>query len=354
MPPRLNPRPENPDRSDVNRWLTSQPWLPMNWDPTVRRSLLLIALIVGVGVVGYMWIEGWTPWRALFFTLVTLTTVGYEDYGLSVAGERFTLMLLVIGIGVVSYSASQVLHGAIKRATQPERRMLHQAKKMKDHYIVCGLGRTGQRVIAKLADEGVPVVALSTDADAVAKLQERGIVALQDDATSDRALEHAGIGRARALAAVTSSDAVNALICLTARALAPDLGITARAEDDGAIRKLTRAGANHVISPTSYGGDGIAENMLRPEVARLLPGLHDEGYALHFAEVTITEQSPFEGRSVSEIGERFPRLVFIATRDPSGEMLLRPDADRLLANGDVLIVAGTQQDILRVSHKRAA
>ncbi|MEM7755280.1 MAG: potassium channel protein [Planctomycetota bacterium] len=324
-------------------------------DRTIQRAVLLIVAIVVFGTGGYTWIEGWTPWQAMFFTLVTLTTVGYGDYGLSHAGERFTALLMIGGIGTVSYTASQIIQNAISRTRDPEKRMRQQASKLRGHYVICGLGRTGQHVIAKLIQEGAEVVAIDKDPKKVELMRQRGIIAFERDATSDAALIMAGADRAAGIAAVTASDAINALICITAHAMAPDVTITARAEDDASVFKLKRAGATSVIAPTSYGGDGIAENLLRPEVARLLPGLQDEGFALQFAEVKISERSPYRGQSVEALGRAYPRLVFIASRDAEGDVTLRPEPNHTLIEGEVLIVAGTSHDVRRFGDsKRAA
>mgnify|MGYP001800182575 FL=1 len=332
-------------------WLT---WLTKEWDPIVRRSLLLICAVVVIGTAGYTWIEGWTPWEGLFFTLVTLTTVGYGDYGLSEAGERFTAVLMIGGIGTVSFMASQLVHSAMARATKPERRMMQYARHMQGHFIVCGLGRTGRRVVETLDAEGATVLAIDIDPRKVEAARDRGIVALEGDATSDEVLEMAGIERAIGLAAVSASDPTNAMICLTAHAIAPDVAITARACDASAVEKLKRAGASGVVSPTSYGGDGIAQNMLRPEVAKLLFGMCDGGGSLSFAEVAVGEGSPMVGKSVKQLGEDHPRIVFVASRLKGGELVMRPAPGERLGAGDVLVVAGTPMDVGRLKATRLA
>jgi len=331
-------------------------WYPGSWDPTIRRSLLMMSLVVGMGTAGYTWIEGWSPWQSLFFTLVTLTTVGYGDYGLSAAGERFTAILMIGGIAIVSYTASQILHFAISKATYPERRMIQQAKQMHGHFIVCGLGRTGQRVIRRLMEEDATLVAIDQDPKLVEDARERGIVAFEGDATSDQSLLDAGIDRAASLAAVTSSDAANAMICLTARALATDISIVARAEEEASVCKLKRAGADRVVSPASYGGDGIAANLLHPEVASLLHGLEDGHGDVEFVEYFVSPSSTACGKTILELGKAHPKLVFVASHAKGGATQIRPPATHVLREGEVLVLAGTQADLdaLRQTSRIAA
>ncbi len=326
-------------------------WYPGSWDPTIRRSLLMMGLVVGMGTAGYTWIEGWSPWQSLFFTLVTLTTVGYGDYGLSAAGERFTAVLMIGGIAIVSYTASQILHFAISKATYPERRMMQQAKQMSGHFIVCGLGRTGQRVIRRLMEEDALLVAIDQNPKLVEEARQQGIVAFEGDATSDQSLLDAGIERATSLAAVTSSDAANAMICLTARALATEISIIARAEEEASVCKLKRAGADRVVSPASYGGDGIAANLLHPEVARLLPGLEDGHGDVEFVEYLVSPSSAACGKSILELGKAHPKLVFVASHAKGGTTQIRPPATHVLSEGEVLVMAGTQADLEALRQK---
>ncbi|MFK7884981.1 MAG: TrkA family potassium uptake protein [Phycisphaerales bacterium] len=328
--------------------------MPWNWDPIVRRSLTMCAIVVMLGTAGYTWIEGWTAWESLFFTLVTLTTVGYGDYGLSSAGERFTAIVMIGGIGTVSYAASQFITHAATRAIQPERRMLSKAAHLTDHHIVCGLGRTGQHIINRLHDEHVPLVAIDLDEIAVKETRNHNHIALQGDATHDEVLISAGIEHAKTIAVVTSCDAANAMICLSARALAPGAIIIARAEEDASVQKLKRAGATHVISPTRYSGDSITESMLRPDIASMLYGIDNAATgSLKFTELVITQDSPHHNKSIADLGKANPKLVFVASRSPQGELNMRPGPTETLRDGQVLIIAGTNEDVEALSTQLA-
>ncbi|MEO0512434.1 MAG: potassium channel family protein [Planctomycetota bacterium] len=311
-------------------------------DPAVSRPLLALGLVVVLGTAGYAWIEGWATWKSLFFTLVTLTTVGYGDYGLSEAGERFTAVLMICGIGTVSYSVSRVIQAAVRRNLEPERRMKKQANAMSGHHVVCGFGRLGRRVVERLGESGASFVVIDREPANVERARAEGHVALEGDATEDAVLEAAGLARAVSVAAVTSSDAVNAMICLTARAMATDVSIVARADDAGSAQKLRRAGAMRVVTPTSYGGDGVAEGMLRPNVAALMFGEDDSGGgaadALSFGQLMVDRR--LSGKTIADAGAMHPGVVFVAVCPPGRSAELRPEEDRLLRLGDVLVIAG--------------
>lgn len=322
--------------------------LPHHWDPIIVRSLLVATVVILLGTAGYSWIEGWTPWQSLFFTLVTLTTVGYGDYGLSPSGERFTAVLMVGGIATISFTFSQILQRILTKISQPEIRMNELARQCRDHVVLCGLGRTGLRIADRLEEGGAQIVGIDSDESKVEALRQRGMIAITGDATSDETLERAGLANARAIAVATASDAANAMICLSAHAIAPDTPIVARAEDETSICKLKRAGATEVLSPTSYGGDGIAQHILHPGVASILPGLHEnENEGIVFVEYKVTEPD----MTIAKLGARHPRLIFIAHRTKDGKSRLRPEGSTQLLQGDAVVIAGACDEIYQLDYK---
>ncbi|MEM8756526.1 MAG: potassium channel protein [Planctomycetota bacterium] len=317
-------------------------------DPAVFRLVVILLGVIAASTVGYMLIEGWDFWRSLYFTMITLTTVGYGDYDLSETGRRFTILVMIGGIGTASYAAGGLIQRTVSRGLNPEKRMLQRIKTMSDHYIVCGFGRMGQRVVRQLVAANAEFVVIDTDPKAVEQARELDMIALEGDATEDETLLAAGAERARGIAVLAMHDATNAMICLTARAICKDLAVVARAEDDSSVSKLMRAGATRVLSPSSHGADGIAQNLLRPEVARVLFGDGGVESALGFGEIEVTAASGIVNKTVREIGGGTPGIVFVASCAPGGAVSMRPDADRALAEGDVLIVAGTNAQIIEL------
>ena len=145
---------------------------------------------------------------------------------------------------------------------------------------------------------------------------------------------------------MTSCDATNALICLTARSVCGSILINARAEGEQSVAKLRRAGADSVINPSAYSGDGIVESLLRPEIAPLMLGLDTCcGGTLRFCEIEIT--SGFEGAfpTIQSVVERFPRVVFVGLKHGESPVRVRPDVSTPLELGDVLVVAGNLDEI---------
>ena len=129
-------------------------------------------------------------------------------------------------------------------------RMMRQIESLAGHTIVAGFGRVGALVCEGLA--GVRDAVRdhrAGSATGFSRSKLTGFLHLVGDATEESILQEAGIERAAVLVTAMPNDAANVFITLTARELAPELMIIARAEQPSTQKKLKQAGANHVIMP---------------------------------------------------------------------------------------------------------
>lgn len=314
---------------------------------TLVKAAAALLSVVLFGTVGTMIVEGWGIVDALFFTMITLTTIGYSDYELSVAGRVFAMILIVGGLAVVTHSAGQLLPPIFNRQLIWERKMNRQISQLQDHFIVCGLGRIGLALCQHLARAGVPFIAIDDDPERVALLVEVDLLGIVGDAMDDHVLAEAGLGRARALAAVTSSDSNNIVITLTARHQNPDLMIVSRAEREDAIQKLNRAGACRVISPIRTGGISIANAIMKPNLAAFLEQADDRHSDYELAELTITEGSSLAGSTFDAQTVEHDNVSLVALKHDDATTF-RPAPQQVFNAGDVLIVAGDTMSIDRM------
>ena len=228
----------------------------------LARGVFALAVVVTVGIAGYMVIEGWSLLDAAYMTILTFTTVGYEEvHPLSSAGRIFTIFLMVTGVGVMLYVLTSVVNLAVAHEVGSlfrRRKLKTRIAKLKSQFIVCGFGRVGRVVASTLQGESVPVIVVDNEAEALAEAEELGLLSLQGDATRDANLMSVQIDKAVGLIAATGDDGENVYITLTARGLNPGLHVVARASKPEAEEKLRRAGANSVGSPYSIGGRAMA------------------------------------------------------------------------------------------------
>ena len=316
----------------------------------LRRAILALSVVLTGGTLGFMIIEPtWGLWRSLYFTLITVTTVGYSDEGLSAQGRGFTTILLVAGIATASYAFSQIVQAAVSYQFAWRRRMQKDIDRLRDHYVVCGMGRVGRAVCKQLTENSTPFVVIEQDIDRFQQAPSYGFLAILGTATEDAVLLQAGIKRARGIVCAFDSDSENIVITLSARELNADVLIVSRADDEGAVQKIKRAGASHVVSPALRGGADIANLLIRPHLTEFLEQSHGSSNGCRLAEVTIDADAPLVGQTLREYGDKEDALVFVAMKRVGGKMTIRPNADETFRPGDVVIVAGDPEAVVRIS-----
>jgi len=319
--------------------------LPVHWRVWFAASTPIALLFIGM--CGYKWIEGasWSWLDALYMSAITLTTVGYgETHTLSDPGRYFTIVFLFFGVFTLFYTATEIIRAIVSgqfREAMGRERMERTLAHMKDHVIVCGLGRMGRLVCHDFEKQHVPFVIIDRDINVLDDAHFPHGIPLHGDATSDEVLTHAGTARARAIVAALPSDADNLYITLSARVLNEKINIVARAEEEGAIAKLRRVGANHIVSPYVIGGQRASQAVLKPTVGHFLDqaGRHDVDYIVE--EILIESGSRLCGKLLrdSRIHEDYSAVV-LTIRTMSGDMFYNPQGDSLLEAGHILIVAG--------------
>ncbi|MEL7088208.1 MAG: potassium channel family protein, partial [Planctomycetota bacterium] len=176
----------------------------------VFHAVLALLFVIAAGTAGFSLLEEqWSAWDAFFFTLITITTVGYGDYGLDFRGEIFALTLLLTGIAVTTYAFGQVVQLAVTSRVVWRRQMLKTIERMQDHYIVCGAGRVGRAVCERFEESGVPLVVIDRDAERCEWARAHGHLAIEGNATDDGTLLAAGVVRCKGLVASAPSDNEN-------------------------------------------------------------------------------------------------------------------------------------------------
>ena len=205
-----------------------------------------------------------TPLDALYFTVVTASTVGYGDVtATSPLGRAFAISVVVVGIAgfglavaalLVPAMENQIVH-ALGRMTRTELELL------RDHLIVLGYSDLTEPILTELEGR-VEVVVITEDEAVASRLADRGYDVFVADPTDESILERAQIADAAAVVAATDDDADDALAVLTVRQLDPDVRIVAAATEHENVEKFRRAGADIVISPATIVGHLLVEAAL--------------------------------------------------------------------------------------------
>jgi voltage-gated potassium channel len=262
-------------------------------------------------------------------------------------------VLVLVGLTIFAYIATVLVEGisqGVFTGAFAERRRRRTIEHLSDHYIICGYGRVGRRIAAEFLEEGVRFVVLDFSPEAIQAARERDLLYVEGSGIEDEDLEAAGLSRATGLVASSDSDADNLYITLSARNARPELLIVARASDEDAAKKLRLAGADRVVQPYSTAGKEMAKLVLRPQVAAFLDIVSTSGGPeLLFEEIEVQQSCREAGKSIRELRIRQQTgAMIVALRKGDGTFDTTPEPDAVLDVGDVMIAAGTPEELGRL------
>lgn len=308
-----------------------------------------LLLLIAVGTVAYIVVEGAGVLDALFMVLITITTVGYgEVFELSDGGRIVTIAIMLTGVGLLFYTAiaaiERLLDLGVERQRSRTRKLISQYR---DHVILCGFGRVGRGVYTSLRQRGEQVVVIERNPDDVDAAESDGVPIVLGDATMNDTLEAAGIQRARALVACVTDDSDNLVIILSARSLNPSIRLVSRASEQESESKLRLAGADSVVSPQVVGSERIAAMTVDQHLTEIFD-VFVGGRSVEFnvEELQVDAAAPVVGMSISEaqIREKTGALI-LAVEDTERKVLHAPGPQHVFLPDTGVIVVGTATQV---------
>jgi voltage-gated potassium channel len=299
--------------------------------------LVLVALLAYFGRDGYIDPEddSISLLDAFYYSTVTITTTGYGDIRPVSDGARLVTTVIVTPARVLFLIllVGTTLEVLTER-TRDVWRLSRWRKTLKEHVIICGFGTKGRAAAATLMGHGYEparIVVVDESAAARAKATSMGMGAVAGSATTQHALQDAGIADAVAVVVAVDRDDSAVLATLTARELNPRATIAAAVREDENAHLLHESGANSVITSSSSAGRLLGLATTTPDIADVIEDLLSVGAGLDIVQRPVSESDvgPLE-----ELRSRNPVLAVAR-----GGRLLRfddPDAAQL-EPGDALV-----------------
>jgi voltage-gated potassium channel len=317
--------------------------------------IILIAILIG-GFFGYIYIEGFSPVESIYMLVITFATIGFtEVHELSETGRVFTIFLIITGFSVGFYLIGKisefVIDGELVKLIKI-RKMNKSLKEMHNHYIVCGYGKTGKKVVEDLLAKNKKVVLIEDNTERNEKLKDfynENLIHIVGDATHDEILQHAGIEKAKYLIAVLTTDAENLFVTLSAKDFNKNIKVITRIEETNSTGKFKKAGADYIISPIEIASERIvsiatsgSDFFSFMEFAESKEELHEYKFGL----IQIAQGSDLVGKTYREanIPQR-TQLVVIGYYSLMDELQVNPKADNKIELGDKLLVFGLEHQI---------
>jgi len=328
---------------------------------TFRWPIFVFLALHVVGATGFWYIADGkaSVIDCVYMVFITVASIGYAeiiDLSHSPGGRVFNMAIAFLGIGTLGVMMSKLTVFIVESRFDEvlrRRKMQDRIDHLKNHYVVCGVGRVGTNVTHELHVTGRAFVALDESTDAIALFHERypEVLTLHGDASDDELLERAGVKRAAGLFAITGDDGKNLLITLAAKQLNPRVRVVARCHEVRNIDKLKRIGADAIVSPDFTGGMRIASSMLRPVVVSFLDEMLRTDEKLRVEE--IAARDGFATRALLEAVPPSREYVLLAVRS-GASWEFNPPEDFTLKAGDHVIVMATPEGRRKLEQSLAA
>ena len=311
-----------------------------------------------IGTLGYIAIDGFTLFDAIYQTGITFTTVGFGEMGnISDAGRIFTITLIIAGFAVFSSAigilVSELNSGNIAR-TLKERSMLYRIARLKKHFVVCYHNHYTVEVTEQLRRNHIPFIVIDPreDIESIAKEHSYPYY-LQAEPHTETAMLKAHLSSAQGLITLSDSIADNIALIASVRLFEKEhhlpraYNVISSAEKMSDVEKLKKLGADTVVSPTKLTAQRITAMAARPDMENLLEEfLYKSDTPLDMEEVYVPKYSWLVLKKLKETHLReIVNVSVVGMTKKDGKFVPMPKGDVLVTSESKLLVIGTQKGI---------
>ena len=295
-------------------------------------SLLLFVLIFG-SIAFYHFERGSEGveeiWDAVYWVIVTITTVGYGDFTPKTMGGRITFVLVALGgIGTIAYVIEQLVSFSTK--SQLKKLFGSGAVKMKKHTIIVGWNTKAEEAIKELRNENEEFLVVGSELDQ-AELNAREIPHISGDPTKSETLNRCGIEDAKTMMVPLENDSETIMIALATRELNPGIKIVATCEAREHVEMMRGAGIDHIISYAEISGRLLAHAVTEPVVVNFIMDASTSVEGFDLKQIKVGEKTKLSDMSRGA-GEKVIALY------KRGRFVFEFAADVMLEEGDYLVV----------------
>jgi voltage-gated potassium channel len=293
--------------------------------------------------------EKYTFLDTVYWTIVTLSTVGYGDiHPTRMETEVLSIFLIVLGLSIYVYVITQFGSFIVGRS-------LKEAKGMKkcdyeNHVVVLGINDVTEESIRQLLHSDRKVAAVVESSEDVDRTVRLGAFPVLGDPTQPGSLEMANLGKADTVLINLQDDSRTILAALACRKVAKSARIVASIKQRDLIELVRESGVESVISPQSLTGRMLASAVFEPDVIDFVDDVTSglEGCDLR----EFPARSPVSGKTVGEalrhLRERTGALLVALVKKEGGKEMTNPPDDMLIEDGDKLILLGYPEQFEKV------
>jgi voltage-gated potassium channel len=289
---------------------------------------------------------------AIYWAVVTITTVGFGDISpITPQGRFVTIFLIIGGITAISFMTSIITTAmAEKLELMKTNQVFYEIGKLKYFIVICGYGKMGKVLADELRLAGEKVVVIDPLAEEILQAQKDGFYALHADASDIDLLKQLRLeNRVKYFVALTNDDATNLSIILSVKTINKDIVLFSRAVEKNARSKLLLAGAQEVVFPYESAAIAAYEHLGQPVAFSAIDEILHEYIEPVIDEIEITKEMPVVGKDLRRIGIKKYRLKLLGVvrQKENNKFYFHPKKEAFKVEiDDILIVIGASEDIV--------
>ena len=289
---------------------------------------------------------------AVYWALITISTVGYGDIvPITAEGKFVTLILVINGFLVIAFSTSIVTTALAERMESiKQTRVENEVQKLNKFIVICGYGIMARNLIEELQKQKKKILVVDTNEEKILKAKQKNILAIKGDATDISFLKKIGVGEsATTIIALNEDDATNLSIVLGARTLDKKIRIITLVNEQEVECKLKLAGADFILNSNQITAYVAGEFIGQPVAFEAVDGiLLNEDISAIIDEIEVIDTMNIIGCDINSIDFDEYNLTLIGVIDSGNnhEFIFNPvNIEFLLKQKDILIVIGFEESL---------
>ncbi len=320
---------------------------------TRLRFFIYFSLLIFIGSLGFYSLgENWSVLESVYMTIITLSTVGFgETQPLTDAGKIWTIIVILFGVSGVAYLFTEFSKEMFRLDFYRRNKMIKSVKKLHNHYIICGYGRMGAVIAGELYEKKRSFVIIDNNPEKIRKIEEKGFLYIEGDATLEETLIEAGVERAGGIVVVLNTDQDNLFVSMSIRTLNNEAFLVSRCSVNDTSAKLRRAGVDKVVNPYVAGGHKMSELLINPQLEDSVTIKTPQHTSIDFGidEINLSELEQFDGMMIkdSQLREKY-ELLIIGIIEKNGDLKVNPGSDQILHRDQTIMVIGTKENLERL------